>query len=79
MWSPLPVAFFYGRGSPLWSYENYLTRVCQQFDREWMRQHNIRYLFIPSSNPGCLRGRDRVLAESTVLFERDGAKVVALF
>jgi hypothetical protein len=79
MWSPLPVAFFYGRGSPLWSYENYLSRVCHQFDLEWMRQNNIRYLFMPSSNPGCLRGRERVLGEFTVLFERDGARVMGLF
>lgn len=79
MWSPLPVAFFYGRGSALWSYENYLSRVCHQFDREWMRQHNIRYFFIPSSNPGCLRGRERVLAELPVLFESDGARVFGLF
>jgi hypothetical protein len=76
--SPLPVAFFYGQGSRAWSYENYMQRVCTQFDRDWLRSHNIRYLFLPESNPGCLRGRERVLGEMTVLFESGASRFMQI-
>lgn len=77
--SPLPVAFFYGQGSKAWTYENYMERICSQFDRDWLRSHNIRYLFLPESNPGCLRGRERVLGEMTVLFESGSSKFMQIF
>jgi hypothetical protein len=77
--SPLPVAFFYGQGSRLWSYENYRQHVCLQFDKEWLRKRNIRYLFIPKTNPGCIRGKQALLAESTVLFEKDDTRVIQIF
>jgi hypothetical protein len=67
--SPLPVAFFYGQGSKAWSYENYMQNICTQFDRSWLKAHNIRYLFLPESNPGCMRGKERVLAGATTLFQ----------
>jgi hypothetical protein len=77
--SKLPVAFFYGRGSSSWTFENYRNRVCLQFDIEWLKRRNIRYLFMGTENPGCLRGRQRVFSESTVLFEKNGARVLQLF
>jgi hypothetical protein len=77
--SPLPVAFFYGRGYPAWDFDNYLRHVCSRFDMDWMRRHNIRYLFLPSSGGGCLRGRQSVIASSTVLFEQGGARFLKLF
>jgi hypothetical protein len=77
--SPLPVAFFYGRGSPQWTFDNYRKHVCSQFDIEWLRRRNVRFLFIPAHNPGCIRGRNRVIGDSTILFERDGTKVIKLF
>ena len=77
--SPLPVAFFYGQGSRLWSYENYRQHVCLQFDKEWLRKRNVRYLFIPKTNPGCIRGKQALLAESTVLFEKDDTRVIQIY
>jgi hypothetical protein len=77
--SPLPVAFFYGRGSPQWSYDNYRKHVCSQFDIEWLKRRNVRFLFLPANNPGCIRGKSRVLESSTVLFEQEGTKVLKLF
>ncbi len=77
--SPLPVAFFYGRGSPAWSYDNYRHYVCLQFNKEWLRQRNVRYLFISSSNDGCLRGRERVLRDATILFQSGEALFAQLF
>jgi len=77
--SPLPVAFFYGRGSPAWSYENYRHYVCLQFNEGWLHQKNIRYLFIPSTKEGCLRGRNRVLEKSTILFQDGDALFAQLY
>jgi len=77
--SPLPVVFFYGRGSPAWDFDNYRRHVCNRFDMEWMRRHNIRYLFIPSSGGGCLRKRDAVIASSTILFQEGDSIVLKLF
>jgi hypothetical protein len=77
--SPLPVAFFYGRGSPQWSYDNYRRHVCFQFDIEWLKRRNVRFLFLPANNPGCIRGKSRVVENSTVLFEQEGTKVLKLF
>lgn len=77
--SPLPVAFFYGRGSPQWSYDNYRQHVCSQFDIEWLKRRNVRFLFLPANNAGCIRGKSRVLESSTVLFEQEGTKVLKLF
>jgi hypothetical protein len=76
--SPLPVAFFYGQGSKEWSYENYMQRVCSQLDRDWLRARNIRYLFLPESNPGCLRGKERVLGEMKVLFESGASRFLQI-
>lgn len=77
--SHLPVAFFYGRGSSAWTYDNYRQKVCLQFDLDWLKRRNVRYLFMVAQSPGCIRGRDRVLTQSTVLFEKDGTKVIQLF
>lgn len=77
--SPLPVAFFYGQGSRLWSYDNYRQHVCLQFDKEWLKKRNIRYVFIPKSNPGCIRGKQALLAESKILFEKDETRVIQIF
>lgn len=77
--STLPVAFFYGRGSPHWTFDNYRRHVCSQFDLAWLRRRNVRFLFLPAHNPGCIRGLSRIVSESTVLFEREGTKVLQLF
>jgi len=79
MASPLPVAFFYGRGSPQWTYDNYRRHVCSHFDIEWLKRRNVRFLFLPANDPGCLRGKSRVIETSTVLFEQEGTKVLRLF
>ena len=77
--SPLPVAFFYGRGSPSWSYENYRSKICHDVDEDWLRRRNVRYIFISSTQRGCLRGKERVLARAKVLFQDGNARFVELF
>ncbi len=77
--SPLPVAFFYGRGSPSWSYENYRSKVCRHVDEDWLRRRNVRYLFIASTQSGCLREKEKVLAQAKVLFQNGNSRFVELF
>jgi hypothetical protein len=55
-----------------------MQRVCSQLDRDWLRARNIRYLFLPESNPGCLRGKERVLGEMKVLFESGASRFLQI-
>ncbi len=77
--SPLPVAFFYGRGSPQWNFSNYQRHICARFDLDWLKRRNVRFLFLPANDPGCIRGKSRIIESSTILFERDGTRVLKLF
>jgi len=77
--SKLPVAFFYGRGNPAWSHENYLARVCKKLDLTWLRDRNVRFLVIGKRDPGCLSHRRDVVKNSETLFEMDGVRVLRMF
>lgn len=75
----LPTAFFYGQGSRAWTYNNYIANVCDQFDIEWLRKRNVRYLFAVDGMPGCLSNKDALSSQLKVIFERDGTRVFELF
>jgi hypothetical protein len=77
--SPLPVAFFYGRGHPDWTFENYQARLCQNLDLDWIKKRNIRYLFLAKNDPGCMKRRREVVRQGKVIFEHQGTRVIKLF
>jgi len=79
LFSSLPVAFFYGRGHSDWSFENYQNRVCQKLDLDWLKRRNVRYLFLPYREPGCLKKRAEIRRLSKVIFEHDKSRVLQIF
>jgi hypothetical protein len=79
MFWPLPVAFFYFRGSHLWSYENYLAHVCFTWDIQWLRSHNVRYLLALDGDPGCLKNKQEVLGQLKVIYRNPRVAVYEIF
>jgi hypothetical protein len=75
-YSALPVAFFYGRGSPDWNYENYQARVCKNLDLDWLRRRNVRFILVGKREPGCMRRKREMIKGLTTLFEMDGVRVL---
>jgi hypothetical protein len=76
-YSALPVAFFYGRGSPDWNYENYQARVCKNLDLDWLKRRNVRFILVGKREPGCMRRKREIIKGLTTLFEMDGVRVLA--
>jgi hypothetical protein len=79
LFSSLPVAFFYGRGHPDWSFDNYQSRVCQKLDLDWLKKRNVRYLFFPYREPGCLKKRAELRQRSKIIFEHDKSRILQIF
>jgi hypothetical protein len=79
LFSSIPVAFFYGRGNNDWSFENYTSKICKRLDVAWLKQRNVRYLFLGKRDPGCMKRRKDVVKRSTILFDDAGTRVVQLF
>jgi hypothetical protein len=40
-------AFFFYRGSPDYSYDNYFSRVCSTWDANWLTRRDIRWVLLP--------------------------------
>lgn len=76
----LPLAFYYNQGFPDFSYRNYREKICKSWDLQWLKDRNIRYFFVPSQRgPICVRGLERLLRESEVLFKQGNSTFLKLF
>ncbi len=75
-----PAAFFYGKGSDDYSNANYKAHVCQDLDIAWLRERNIRYLFVPvSRKDACVHGLAPLLKEGKVVVRSGDAALIELF
>lgn len=77
IYETFPLAFYYFQGSKDYSYKNYQSYVCKRLDMQWLKDRNIRYLFIPSQGEGCIR-RISELKEN-VIFKSGNASLVRIF
>jgi hypothetical protein len=68
----LPAAFFYFQGHTHYSTQSYIDHVCNRLDMDWLRRHEIHYLYLPSQREGiCVSGYEGLITpESTV--DREG-------
>lgn len=74
-----PVAFFYYQGDAAYTTENYIARVCERFDVEWLRSHQIRYVLLPQSAGGwCIHNHDLLAARWATVAQVGNAKVIDL-
>lgn len=75
-----PAAFFYYKGSPDYSYQSYLDHVCLKLDIPWLKERNIRYLFVPTDRKKvCLAGLEALLREGNVLVRSGNSALIELF
>jgi hypothetical protein len=78
--SVLPLAFYYNQGWKDFSYQNYRDKVCRRFDLQWLKERNVRYLFMPSQRgPICIRGLVHLLSDEMILFRSGNSLFVKLF
>jgi hypothetical protein len=79
LYDVFPVSFFYYQGMDVFSYENYMRHVHDTLDEEWLRRHNIRYLFIPSDKgEATIEALDSLIINKNMLFEKNGCKFIQL-
>ena len=71
-----PLAFYYFQGSPDYSVSTYMENICKGFNLSWLKERNIRYLFLPADRgPICIYDIDQVARNSKTLF-REGESIV---
>jgi hypothetical protein len=65
----LPAAFYYFQGDTEFGAASYRARVCEKFDRRWLRSKGIAYVYLPTGRENaCMQGmEDLVRTEITVL------------
>jgi len=50
LYDVFPVAFFYYQGSNDYNWKSYKAHIADRLDLEWLKEMNIKYLFIPTYN-----------------------------
>jgi hypothetical protein len=75
----LPIAFYYLQADPAFTTVNYVDRVCQKFDRSWLKDHRIGYVLIPSQRSGvCVSGMDSLVQTDKVVIKVGNSYLVKL-
>ena len=69
-----PLAFFYFQGSTDYSFENYDAFVCSKFDKNWLLQRSIRYLFVSENSNGCVKDMPLLEKTAKVIFSEGNAR-----
>ena len=65
-----PLAFYYFQGSAEYSFDSYQNHICKKLDIQWLHDRNIRYIFIPSYNHGCVRGVTAIInTKENIIFQ----------
>lgn len=76
----VPAAFFYYKGSVDYSYENYMEHVCNKLDIEWLRERNIKFLFLPTERKNvCVADLDSLLNGKNVIHQSGRSLLLKLF
>ncbi|NMC63884.1 MAG: hypothetical protein GYA55_12040 [SAR324 cluster bacterium] len=81
LYNTMPLAFYYNQGNQSYSFQSYQKHVCPRFDKQWLRNRNIRFAFLPSDvGPVCLGAlADIAQKKENVIFESGKAKFIKLF
>lgn len=74
-----PAAFYYYRGDPEFTTANYVRHVCERFDREWLAQREISYVFLPSRRQAaCMAGMSMLPSTERIVTRRGNSMIVEL-
>jgi hypothetical protein len=75
----LPVAFYYLQADPSFTTDNYVSRVCEKFDRDWLLSEKIEYVLIPSQGNGaCVAGLESLVKTDRVVIKVGGSYLIKL-
>lgn len=75
----LPAAFYYYQGDAQYSTSSYVAHVCNQFDRRWLEEKGIRYLFLPTvREEACVAGMKDLIHTEEVVLNVQGAYLLKL-
>ena len=76
---PVPPAFFYGYGDPLFSTKNYRDKVCKNFNREWLKERGVRFVFLPADRTrACFFGMEDLIASEILIVSEKNTFVLEL-
>ncbi|MBA2237266.1 MAG: hypothetical protein H0W24_00975 [Lysobacter sp.] len=74
-----PVAFFYYQGDDDYTTENYKAHVCRQFDRAWLKQQGVAYVFLPSvRGSACMQDMERLPDTEEILIQHGNSYLLRL-
>lgn len=74
-----PPAFFYYQGDSAFTTANYVSHVCRSFDREWLREHSIAYVFLPQRRgDACVQGMETLPRSERVVVQHGDSMVIEL-
>ena len=75
----LPVAFYYLQADPAFTTDNYVHRVCEKFDRDWLLSHKIEYVLVPSQRNGaCVAGLDSLVQTDRIVIRVGSSYLIKL-
>lgn len=75
----LPVAFYYLQADSSFTTDNYVSRVCEKFDRDWLSSEKIEYVLIPSQNNGaCVAGLESLVKTDRIVIRVGGSYLIKL-
>lgn len=75
----LEPAFFYYQGDKDFTSQAYMDNVCRQFNRSWLLQHRIGYIFLPESRASaCIRGMESLTKSEKVIFHVGNAYLLRI-
>lgn len=69
-------AFFYYRGDPAFTTENYVRHVCERFDRDWLAAREISYVFLPARRQAACMADMSLLPSTERIIVRHGDSMI---
>lgn len=75
----LDPAFFYYQGDRAFTTQSYMDNVCVHFNRRWLLQHRIGYIFLPENrDSACIMGMESLIASEKVIFRSGNAYLLEI-
>ncbi len=75
----LPAAFYFFQGEPYYGTKSYNERVCEKLDRQWLRERNILYVYLPSGREhACMAGMEQLMQTEEVVLQEGNAYLLKL-
>lgn len=75
----LDPAFFYYQGDRAFTTQSYMENVCTTFNRRWLLQHGVGYVFLPEGrDSACIMGMESLIESEKVIFRSGNAYLLEI-